>query len=117
MPEIIDTLVTHAHLFTMEGKGVGYFPDGAVAIKDGRIVAVDRTSELTSHFQPGETIDASGCAVLPGLIDAHMHTPWAVVRGVAQDVRNWMQSALAPYARHVSPQAALAGTRRRSRRP
>jgi 5-methylthioadenosine/S-adenosylhomocysteine deaminase len=111
MPEIIDTLITHAHLFTMKGRGVGYMPNGAVAVKDGDIVAVDRTPEMKTRFQPAETIDASGCAVLPGLIDAHMHTPWAVVRGVAQDVRNWMQSALAPYARHVNPPAALAGTR------
>jgi 5-methylthioadenosine/S-adenosylhomocysteine deaminase len=111
MSESIDTLITHAHLFTMQGSGVGYMHDGAVAIKGGRITAVGPAPELTARFHPSETIDASGYAVLPGLIDAHMHTPWAVVRGVAQDVRNWMQQALAPYSRHVTPEAALAGTR------
>jgi 5-methylthioadenosine/S-adenosylhomocysteine deaminase len=40
-----------------------------------------------------------------------MHTPLAIVRGVAQDVANWMQQALAPYTRHLTPQAMLAGTR------
>jgi 5-methylthioadenosine/S-adenosylhomocysteine deaminase len=49
--------------------------------------------------------------VLPGFIDAHMHTPLAIVRGVAQDVAHWMQRALAPYSRHITPEAALAGTR------
>ena len=111
MPENIDVLITHAHLFTMQGKGVGYIPDGAVAIQGKHISAVGSTSELKARFQATETVDASGCAVLPGLIDAHMHTSWAIVRGVAQDVRNWMQSALAPYARHLTPAAALAGTR------
>jgi 5-methylthioadenosine/S-adenosylhomocysteine deaminase len=111
MPETIDTLITHAHTFTMQGEGVGYVPDGAVAVHDGRITAVGSTPELAARFQPRETIDAGGCAVLPGLIDAHMHTPWAIVRGVAQDVRNWMQGALAPYSRHVTPGDALAGTR------
>jgi 5-methylthioadenosine/S-adenosylhomocysteine deaminase len=48
---------------------------------------------------------------MPGLVDAHMHTPWAVVRGVAQDVGQWMQRALAPYARHITDAASLAGTR------
>ncbi|MBL7161975.1 MAG: amidohydrolase family protein [Anaerolineales bacterium] len=110
MPETIDTFITHAHLFTMQGDGVGYVPDGAVAVQKGRIAAVGPTPELADRFQPTETIDASGCAVLPGLIDAHMHTPWAVVRGVAQDVSNWMQRALAPYTRHITPAAALAGT-------
>jgi 5-methylthioadenosine/S-adenosylhomocysteine deaminase len=45
------------------------------------------------------------------LIDAHMHTQLAPLRGVAQDVSHWMQLALAPYDRHLSDEAALAGSR------
>jgi 5-methylthioadenosine/S-adenosylhomocysteine deaminase len=111
MTQHADRLVVHAHLFTMEGGGVGYVPDGAVAIREGRIIDVGPTSALLPSFEAEETLDASGCAVLPGLIDAHMHTPLAIVRGVAQDVRNWMQQALAPFSRHITPEAALAGTR------
>jgi 5-methylthioadenosine/S-adenosylhomocysteine deaminase len=72
---------------------------------------VGTTGELVSRFRAGETIDASDCALLPGLIDAHMHTPLAIVRGVAQDVAHWMQRALAPYSAQITPAAALAGTR------
>ena len=111
MPQHISTLITHAHLFSMSGSGVGYIADGAVAVDGQKIVAVGTTAALTSRFSAGETIDATGHALLPGLIDAHMHTPWAVVRGVAQDAANWMQKALAPYARHMTPAASLAGTR------
>jgi 5-methylthioadenosine/S-adenosylhomocysteine deaminase len=111
MAEPVDTLVTRAHLFTLQGQGVGYVPNGTVAIQGSRIVAVGRTDELMERFRARETIDANGCAVLPGLVDAHMHTPWAIVRGVAQDVAHWMQRALAPYSRHMTAEAALAGTR------
>jgi len=111
MNESVDMLVTHAHLFTMQGAGVGYLADGTVAVKGSRIVAVGPTDELTARFRASETIDASDFAVLPGLIDAHMHTPLAIVRGVAQDVRHWMQQALAPYSRHITPSAALAGSK------
>ena len=111
MPQPVTSLITHAHLFTMQGEGVGYIADGAVAIDGKRIIAVGTTSELTLQFQAAETIDATGHALLPGLIDAHMHTPLAIVRGVAQDVSNWMQKALAPYARHLTPEAALAGVK------
>jgi 5-methylthioadenosine/S-adenosylhomocysteine deaminase len=111
MAEHADTLITHAHLFTMQGQGVGYVTDGAVAVRGSSIAAVGPTSELTSRFQANETIDATDCAVVPGLIDAHMHTRWALARGVAQDVAHWMQKALAPYSRHFTPEAALAGTR------
>jgi 5-methylthioadenosine/S-adenosylhomocysteine deaminase len=109
--EGVDTLIAHAHLFTMQGQGVGYVADGAVAVKGSRIAAVGPTTELAARFQAVETIDASHCAVLPGLVDAHMHTRLAIVRGVAQDVAHWMQKALAPYSRHITPEAALAGTR------
>jgi 5-methylthioadenosine/S-adenosylhomocysteine deaminase len=111
MPQPIDILVNHAHLFTMQQDGVGYVADGAVAVKRDRIEAVGPSTELGERFQAAETIDASGCAVLPGLIDAHMHTPLAIVRGVAQDVAHWMQRALAPYSRYITPEAARAGSR------
>jgi len=111
MAEPANILITHAHLFTMQGTGVGYVADGAIAIQGSRIAAVGPTAELGTRFQATQTMDASDCAVLPGLIDAHMHTPLAIVRGVAQDVAHWMQRALAPYSRHITPEAALAGTR------
>ncbi|MBM4461345.1 MAG: amidohydrolase family protein [Chloroflexi bacterium] len=111
MNEHADILLTHAHLFTMQGAGVGYIADGAAAVEGNRIVAVGSTADLTPRFQADETLDATGCAVLPGLIDAHMHTPWAIARGVAQDVAHWMQKALAPYSRHLTPEAALAGAK------
>jgi 5-methylthioadenosine/S-adenosylhomocysteine deaminase len=107
----IDTLIVHGHLFTMRGPGVGYVPDGAVAIRGTRIVDVGPTAELSLRFQPDETIDARDCAVLPGLIDAHMHTHLAILRGIAQDIDHWMQRGLAPYWDHMTDEALMAGTR------
>jgi 5-methylthioadenosine/S-adenosylhomocysteine deaminase len=111
MTDHADRLIVHAHLFTLQGEGVGYVPDGALAIRGSRIAAVGSTDQVLAGFQAPETIDAQGFAVLPGLVDGHIHTSWAIVRGVAQDVAHWMQRALAPYSRHVTPEAALAGTR------
>jgi 5-methylthioadenosine/S-adenosylhomocysteine deaminase len=104
-------LVTNAHLLTMQGDGVGYVSDGAVAIDGAVITAVGVTGDLRARFPHHRVIDAHHMAVLPGFIDAHMHTPLAVLRGIAQDVAHWMQRALAPYTRHMTPAAALAGTR------
>jgi 5-methylthioadenosine/S-adenosylhomocysteine deaminase len=66
----------------MQGEGVGYMADGAVAVRGGLIVAVGSTTELESRFRADVKMDASNCAVLPGLIDAHIHAG-CVVRGVA----------------------------------
>lgn len=106
-----DLLITNAYMFTMTGEGVGYMANGALAVAGERIVEVGPTVELLERIEAVETLDASGCALLPGLIDVHMHTPWAIARGVAQDVANWMQKALSPYARHMTSAASLAGTR------
>ena len=111
MTEYIDTLITQGHLFTMQGAGVGYIADGAIAIRGKNIVAVGSTTELNARFQAGETIDARECAVLPGLIDAHMHTHLAILRGIAQDIQHWMQKGLAPYWDHTTEEAQTAGTR------
>jgi 5-methylthioadenosine/S-adenosylhomocysteine deaminase len=111
MAQNADLLVLHAHLLTMQGKGVGYVRDGAVAVRGDIIVDVGTSAALCDRYQATETLDASGCAVLPGLVDVHMHTVYAVVRGVAQDVSNWMQKGLAPFSRHIDEKAARAGTR------
>ena len=49
--------------------------DGAVAIRDGVIVAAGETSDVLAGFgEPGvPTIDATGRSVLPGLVDCHSH--------------------------------------------
>ena len=41
--EYADTLIRHAHLFTMQGEGVGYIADGAVATTGNHITAVGPT--------------------------------------------------------------------------
>ncbi len=106
-----DIIVTHAQLFTMQGTGVGYIADGAVAIEGARIVAVDSTPRLLSQCSARKTIDAMNCAVLPGLIDAHIHTMGALTRGIAQDVANWMLDATIPYFANMTPAMNQASTR------
>ena len=110
MGNFVDILFIHAHLFTMAGNGVGYVADGAVAVRGATIVAVGAAADLEAQYAAHEVIDASGHVLLPGLIGAHMHTPYAIVRGVAQDVAHWMQRRLAVYSRHLLPAASLAGT-------
>ena len=45
----------------------------AIAIRDGKIVALGRTEDLRSRYQSAQTIDLNGRAALPGLHDAHVH--------------------------------------------
>jgi imidazolonepropionase len=47
--------------------------NAALAVNDGRIVGVGKTSSVTSVFKATETIDAKGKTVIPGFVDPHTH--------------------------------------------
>lgn len=61
-----------------EMSELGSIENGAVAVKDGRIVAVGTTKNVLSKLEKGfEIIDASDKLVTPGLIDSHVHLVFA----------------------------------------
>jgi len=85
-----DFVIIHANeLVTLKGtsskpqvkeemKNLNIINDGAVAVKDGKIVAVGTTKEVLSQLEKGfEVVDASGKLVTPGLIDPHVHLIFA----------------------------------------
>ena len=96
--EKLDLLFIHAYLLTMQGSGVGFINNGAVGILGNRIEAVGETEELLEKYTAERTVDAAGKVVMPGLIDAHIHSGDALIRGVAQDINHWMQKGIWPYA-------------------
>ncbi|MBK0420607.1 amidohydrolase [Leucobacter sp. CSA2] len=64
-----NTIVTGAQLWAPEPS-----KDTALAIRDGRIVAVGSDAEILALAGPDTArIDAAGAAVLPGFHDAHIH--------------------------------------------
>lgn len=81
----VDLLVIHAaELLTARTPGslpargaqldvLDVIADGAVAIRDGRIVAVGTTSELIATYTAAHVEDASGRLVSPGFVDPHTH--------------------------------------------
>ena len=57
---------------------LGIIPDGGLLAAEGRITHVGKTSEIEKLCQRDtEVVDARGCAVLPGFVDAHTHLVFA----------------------------------------
>ena len=82
----VDLLIhSAAQLLTLAGgpqRGtrlgeLGLIEQGAVAVRDGQIVAVGTTEALRAAMRPRREIDASGRVVLPGFVDPHTHLVWA----------------------------------------
>ena len=59
---------------------LGIIRDGALLIKDGRIVEVGLTRRLENltSVHHSEEIDATGHIVMPGFVDCHAHLVWGI---------------------------------------
>lgn len=67
-----DLLVTGGDVVTMNAAREVLI-GGTLAIRDGRILAVGRTSTLRAEHPGAPELDATGCVVIPGLVNAHQH--------------------------------------------
>ena len=107
---MLDILITNGIVITMEGPGVGIINDGAVGILGNRIAVVGETADVLREYKAHHYIDATRRVVMPGLIDAHLHSALAVLRGLAQDVKNWMQQAMWPFDEALTVEELMPGS-------
>ncbi|MEN8173367.1 MAG: imidazolonepropionase [Chloroflexota bacterium] len=61
----------------LELLDVGMIEQGAVAVDDGKIIAVGKSAEIQDNFMGKESIDAGGRVVCPGFVDPHTHVVYA----------------------------------------
>jgi 5-methylthioadenosine/S-adenosylhomocysteine deaminase len=86
---------------------------GAVLVDDGLIVAVGLEDEVRAHplAANAEVVDATGCAVIPGLHNTHLHS--GLLRGTAEDLGllEWLATYVDPMHRAVTAPIAEAASR------
>lgn len=103
--EPLDLLVENGLVLTMN-PSMEVLEGGAVAVREGRIVEVGSTRQLKERYLPSRLLDATGCAVLPGLINAHTHAPMTIFRGLADDLplMQWLEDYIFPAEAHLCEQ-------------
>lgn len=109
----VDLLIVGGTLVTMDA-GRRVIEDGAVAIRDGKIIAVGTRTEVVRGFRARQTINAAGRVVIPGLINTHTHVPMTLFRGIADDMdlQEWLTKFIFPAeAKNVDEAFVRAGTR------
>lgn len=88
--------------------------DHAVAVRDGRIVALLPATEARSAFSANEVRQLGRHVLIPGLINSHGHTPMSLLRGVADDLplQEWLEEHIWPLEnRLIGPEFVRDGSR------
>jgi 5-methylthioadenosine/S-adenosylhomocysteine deaminase len=92
-----DTLIHPRWLLPMDAPGK-VLENHSLALAGSRIVAVGPTSELKAAHPSAQQFTLPSHAVLPGLINAHTHSPMTLLRGYADDLplQPWLEQKIWP---------------------
>ncbi len=87
--------------------------DVGVAIDKEKIADVGKSDELERSYDFDATFGGKNCLIMPGLVNAHVHTHLNLLRGLADNVpqKRWVEEKIHPFERmldgHLSFIAAL----------
>jgi 5-methylthioadenosine/S-adenosylhomocysteine deaminase len=112
-PDRVDLLILGGTLVTMD-TGRRVLRDAGIAVKDGRIVAIDSRVAIRSRYSAKQAVNAQGKLISPGLINGHTHIPMVLFRGLADDLdlQEWLTKYIFPAeAKNVTEEFVRVGTR------
>jgi 5-methylthioadenosine/S-adenosylhomocysteine deaminase len=109
----VDTLLHCRWVIPVVPRGL-VLEEHAVAIADGRILAVLPSQEAAGRYRAAETIDLPQHALTPGFVNAHTHAAMTLLRGVGDDLplMRWLTERIWPLEKAlVSPEFVYDGGR------
>ena len=112
MKQRADFVIQPRYLVPIEPLGVAW-EGKAVAVREGQIAAILDLAEL-AEWEWDECFDLSDHALLPGLVNAHGHSPMTLLRGFADDLalQPWLENHIWPAeAAHVDEDFVRDGSR------
>ncbi len=92
----VDLVLAGGTVVTCDGSDRTFVGD--VLVRGERIVAVGPNAARQAH-RPARVVDARGCAVIPGLVQAHVHLCQVLFRGMADDLPllEWLAQRIWPF--------------------
>ncbi len=92
-----DLLITNGELLSLAKHSKTLFP-GAVAVVGDRIAALGRSEKIVAEYDAARILDASGCLIMPGLVNGHNHAAMTCYRGMADDLplMEWLTRYIFP---------------------
>ncbi len=110
--ETPDILISGGTLLTMAPPGE-IVEDPVIGIRNGKIDFINQGKIPVGHCENArEIIDASGCIVMPGLVNVHTHLAMTCFRGLADDLplMTWLNDHIFPAeAKFIDRKTVYAG--------
>src|SRR5690348_963286 len=96
-PLPIDLLISARWVIPVEPHGT-VLEHHSVAVKGGAVVAVLPTSGAERAFATRERVELPEHVLIPGLVNAHTHSPMTLLRGLADDLplMTWLREHIWP---------------------
>ncbi len=93
----IETLI-HARWVLPISEGSSVLEHSCVAVDKGKIITLCSSQEANDQFKAINNISLSDHVLMPGLINAHSHTPMTLFRGLADDIplMSWLNDHIWP---------------------
>jgi len=92
---LVDVLLRGGTLVTCDARNAVI--EGDLLVRGGRIAALGSRAERAA-LTPARVLDARGCAVIPGIVQAHVHLCQVLFRGMADDLPllDWLRRRIWP---------------------
>jgi 5-methylthioadenosine/S-adenosylhomocysteine deaminase len=96
-PLRVDLIVEGDYLVQMNAEN-RIIRDGAVAVNDGEIIAVDKREVIQQRFVAKQTVPGKDRILMPGLVNGHSHMAMTLLRGLADDLdlMTWLNDFIFP---------------------
>ncbi|MCW8093246.1 guanine deaminase [Alteromonas sp. ASW11-130] len=80
-----------------EAESYEYFEDGILVVKDGKVDAVGKASDLLKKYDGVEVKDMSGKLIMPGFVDTHIHYPQTeMIAAFGEQLLDWLKKYTFP---------------------
>lgn len=97
MKTIVDTLLSPRWIVPIVPRNQ-VLENQSIVIDKGHIIDLLPTEQAQTRYSAKSTFDLSRHAVMPGLINAHAHSPMTLMRGIADDLAlsEWLNNHIWP---------------------
>lgn len=94
----VDLLLTNADFIVTCDRAHSVIKNGAIAVKDGKILAVGPSDDIVAQYPSENRLNLSGHMVMPGFVNCHVHAPMVLFRGLGDDLPlgKWLHSLIFP---------------------